>query len=179
MPAPSPSSSPLRLALFGLVACACACASVQSLAVPEARPSSTPPPPRTTTTAAAARSEAFNRRSLLRALSSLTVSGNLLLNARGTNRPALALRPNNEALCGTGFFTNIAQYKCTDIGDISDEGRSRGTTAEEDGRLDGLMAKFGDLDVSSSGTSGGSESSDAEAASSSSGDEQGKEASAR
>jgi len=186
MPAPSPSSSPLRLALFGLVACACACASVQSLAVPEARPSSTPPPPRTTTTtttaaAAAARSEAFNRRSLLRALSSLTVSGNLLLNARGTNRPALALKPNNEALCGTGFFTNIAQYKCTDIGDISDEGRSRKTTAEEDGRLDGLMAKFGDLDASSSGSGAGagSESSDAAAASSSSGDEQGKEASAR
>ena len=72
----------------------------------------------------------------------------------------MALKPNNEALCGTGFFTNIAQYKCTDIGDISDEGQSRKTTAEEESRLDGLMSKFGDLDLPSSSSSGADEQSE-------------------
>ena len=90
----------------------------------------------------------------------------MLLNSQ-TNQPALALKPNNEALCGTGFFTNIAQYKCTDIGDISDEGKSRKTTAEEDSRMDSLMSKFGDLELSGSSASVGSESSADEATGSS------------
>ena len=57
-------------------------------------------------------------------------------------KPAFALKPNNEVLCGTGFFTNIAQYKCTDIGDISDEGKSRQMSSEEESKLDSLMGKF-------------------------------------
>mmetsp|Transcript_16899 Transcript_16899/g.48553 ORF Transcript_16899/g.48553 Transcript_16899/m.48553 type:complete len:155 (-) Transcript_16899:139-603(-) len=115
----------IRLALL-LVACACV--SVQSL-VPETKP-------------AAARSEQLSRRGLIRGLSAAALAGNVLLNSQ-TNRPAFALKPNNDALCGTGFFTNIAQYKCTDIGDISDEGQSRKTTAEEDSRMDSLMSKLG------------------------------------
>lgn len=131
-----------RLILLGLVvACACV-SSVQSLVPETTRPSSTT-------------TEPLDRRGLIRALSSAALSGNILL-----SQPAWALKPNNEALCGTGFFTNIAQYKCTDIGDISDEGQSRKTTAEEESRLDGLMSKFGDLDLSlSSSGDGKSESS--------------------
>ena len=136
-----------RLALLLLVACACCVPPVQSL-VPEA----------TKPRAAAARSdELLSRRSLIRGLSSATLAGATVFSQ--TNRPALALKPNNEALCGTGFFTNIAQYKCTDIGDISDEGKSRKTTAEEDSRMDSLMSKFGVLDLSGSSAAGGSEGS--------------------
>ena len=141
-----PASSSNRLSL-GLAVAACACvSSVQSL-VPETRPC----PKALTPTSA--KSEPLNRRNLIRALSSAALSSNLLL----SSQPASALKPNNEALCGTGFFTNIAQYKCTDIGDISDEGQSRKTTAEEESRLDGLMSKFGDLDLPSSSSSGADE----------------------
>jgi hypothetical protein len=61
-------------------------------------------------------------------------------------QPALALKERNEMLCATGFFTNIAQYMCTEIGDISDEGRSQ-TFDKEDKELgsilDSLMGKMG------------------------------------
>ena len=61
---------------------------------------------------------------------------------------ASALQARNEALCGTGFFTNIALYKCTDIGDISDEGRSRPLSTTEEGSMQSLMDKMGmDLSV--------------------------------
>ena len=144
-----PASSSNRLTLGLVVAYACV-SSVQSL-VPETRPSSKP------LTTTSTKSKSLNRRDLVRALSSAALSGNILLNPR-TNQPAWALKPNNEALCGTGFFTNIAQYKCTDIGDISDEGQSRKTTAEEESRLDGLMSKFGDLELPSSSSSGDEQS---------------------
>ena len=75
-------------------------------------------------------------------------------------KTAHAVKPANEALCGTGFFTNIAQYRCTDIGDISDEGKSRKLSQEETSSLDSLMGKF-DLDgrtSSSSSTTGESNS---------------------
>ena len=56
---------------------------------------------------------------------------------------AHALKDRNEALCSTGFFTNIALYKCTEIGDISDEGKSRSLSNEQQGRLSSLMDKMG------------------------------------
>ena len=136
----SPSYFRFRLAILLLYACCVR--PVQSL-VPE-----------TTKQRAATRSD----EELSRGLSSAALVGSILLNPQ-SNRPALALKPNNEALCGTGFFTNIAQYKCTDIGDISDEGKSRKVSAEEDSRMDSLMSKFGDLDLSGSSTAGGSEGS--------------------
>ena len=57
--------------------------------------------------------------------------------------PANALEKRNEALCGTGFFTNIAQYKCTDIGDISEDGKATDLTNEEKSSVDSLMGKLG------------------------------------
>jgi hypothetical protein len=36
-----------------------------------------------------------------------------------------ALQKKNEALCGTGFFEHIYENKCTNIGDISDEEKSK------------------------------------------------------
>jgi hypothetical protein len=56
---------------------------------------------------------------------------------------ALALEERNEILCGTGFFTNIAQYKCTDIGDISDEGKSKKMDEQELRSMESLLGKMG------------------------------------
>ena len=64
--------------------------------------------------------------------------------------PANALEKRNEALCGTGFFTNIAQYKCTDIGDISEDGKATDLTNEEKSSVDSLMGKLGLDDEKSS-----------------------------
>ena len=49
-------------------------------------------------------------------------------------------------LCGTGFFTNIAQYKCTPIGDISDEGKAKEMTQQELGATESLLGKMGVVD---------------------------------
>ncbi len=72
--------------------------------------------------------------------------------------PALAVRAKNEALCGTGFFEHIYEYKCTAIGDIEDEGYSKSLSQDETGLTDSLMGKlgvdsgdaFGDFDSNSS-----------------------------
>ena len=72
--------------------------------------------------------------------------------------PALAVKAKNEALCGTGFFEHIYEYKCTAIGDIEDEGYSKSLSQDETGLTDSLMGKlgvdsgdaFGDFDSSSS-----------------------------
>lgn len=59
------------------------------------------------------------------------------------SQPAYALKERNEVLCGTGFFTNIAQYMCTDIGDISDErGSGRSLNQQEIASTDSLMDKL-------------------------------------
>jgi len=70
-------------------------------------------------------------------------------------KPANALKDRNEQLCKTGFFTNIAQYYCTDIGNISDEGVSKGPSTEEADKMDSLMSKF---DFDGANTSSSSES---------------------
>ena len=54
-----------------------------------------------------------------------------------------ALKQKNEALCGTGFFEHIYEYKCTAIGDIEDEGYSKGLSQAETGLTDSLMGKLG------------------------------------
>ena len=56
--------------------------------------------------------------------------------------PALALRERNEALCATGFYTNIWQYKCTEIGDISDEGTKVSLSKQEEVATDSLLSKL-------------------------------------
>ena len=53
-----------------------------------------------------------------------------------------AVKPRNEMLCGTGFFTNIWQYKCTDLGDIEDEGKIKAMSIEEESKTDSLMGKL-------------------------------------
>ena len=60
----------------------------------------------------------------------------------GLVAPANALQSKNEALCGTGFFTNIWQYKCTEIGDIEDEGDSKELSTFEESSINSLMSKF-------------------------------------
>ena len=55
---------------------------------------------------------------------------------------AHALKKKNEALCGTGFFEHIYEYKCTAIGDIEDEGTSKGLSQSETGLTDSLMGKL-------------------------------------
>lgn len=61
----------------------------------------------------------------------------------GASNEALAVQPRNELLCGTGFFTNIWQYKCTDLGDIEDEGKIKAMSVEEEAKMDSLMGKLG------------------------------------
>jgi hypothetical protein len=71
--------------------------------------------------------------------------GSLLVVSLGTitfPQPATALKPRNEQLCGTGFFTNFQEYKCTEIGDISDEGRRTSLSASEEGAADSLLSKL-------------------------------------
>jgi hypothetical protein len=48
-------------------------------------------------------------------------------------------------LCGTGFFTNIWQYKCTDLGDIEDEGKIN--VYRRRGQMDSLMGKLSELEA--------------------------------
>ena len=77
----------------------------------------------------------------------LATLGAVLVSAVGPAvPPAFALKKRNEALCGTGFFEHIYEYKCTEIGDIEDEGYSRAMNAEENGLTDGLMGKLGVID---------------------------------
>jgi len=57
--------------------------------------------------------------------------------------PSRALKKKNEALCGTGFFEHIYEYRCTNIGDISDEGASKGLNEGETDLADSLMSKLG------------------------------------
>ena len=56
---------------------------------------------------------------------------------------AEALRPKNDALCGTGFFEHIYEYKCTAIGDIEDEGSAKSLNSDEMGITDSLIGKLG------------------------------------
>jgi hypothetical protein len=79
----------------------------------------------------------FDRRAILGA----AITGSVALN--GCPMAASALQERNEALCGTGFFTNIALYKCTEIGDISDEGKPRSLSTSEEGSMQSLMDKMG------------------------------------
>ena len=53
-----------------------------------------------------------------------------------------ALKPKNEALCGTGFFEHIYEFKCTAIGDIEDEGKTKEMSTSEMGISDNLMGKL-------------------------------------
>ena len=64
---------------------------------------------------------------------------------------ALAVKERNEALCGTGFFTNIWEYRCTELGNIADEGIGKSFSAAELGTADSLLSKL-NLDGSSSST---------------------------
>lgn len=83
-----------------------------------------------------------------RAFLGTAVSSSVAAILAGSPISTEALQERNEALCGTGFFTNIALYKCTDIGDISDEGRPRSLSSYEQGSMQSLMDKMG-VDASS------------------------------
>jgi hypothetical protein len=67
-------------------------------------------------------------------------------------RSAWAVQERNEALCGTGFFTNFMEYRCTELGDISDEGLPGSLSDSQSERADALLSKFQlDLNDASSG----------------------------
>jgi len=67
--------------------------------------------------------------------------GMLTFNGKG----AYATQPRNDALCATGFFTNIAQRMCTEIGDITEDGLRTSLTDKQTGITDSLLGKL-DLD---------------------------------
>ena len=70
----------------------------------------------------------------------------IFLAASSSSKPSHALKPRNEQLCGTGFFDNFMEYRCTDIGDISDEGKSTSLSASEAGAADSLLSKMMNLE---------------------------------
>lgn len=81
----------------------------------------------------------------------------ILLTAGGISgfllsQPAQAIKERNEALCGTGFFTNIWQFKCTDIGDIEDEGIPTGLSTGQEEISDSLLSKLGVDDSTTDGS---------------------------
>ena len=80
---------------------------------------------------------ATDRRSFL--VPSIAVPLSFIFNAAKVE----ALQPKNDALCGTGFFEHIYEYKCTAIGDIEDEGIAKGMSSNEVGLTDSLMGKLG------------------------------------
>lgn len=55
---------------------------------------------------------------------------------------AHAVQAKNEALCNTGFFTNVGAWYCTDIGNIGDEGRPRPMSKDAESSVNSLMSKF-------------------------------------
>ena len=69
----------------------------------------------------------------------ITIPLSLVINAPKAD----ALKPKNDALCGTGFFEHIYEYKCTSIGDIEDEGSAKSMNSDEMGITDSLMGKLG------------------------------------
>lgn len=76
-----------------------------------------------------------------------------------TAQPSWAIKPRNEALCGTGLFTNFLEYRCTDLGDISDEGQKTSFSSSNDaGTADSLLSKLNlELDDSFQTTTDGEE----------------------
>ena len=74
---------------------------------------------------------------------------------------AQATKPRNEALCNTGFFTNIAQRMCTDIGDITEDGLSKGLSMQEKDTADDLLGKLNlDMNLMTSTTNSDTENND-------------------
>lgn len=57
--------------------------------------------------------------------------------------PVHATQPRNEALCGTGFFTNFMPEKCTDLGDITEDGAATKMSSKELDQTSSLLDKLG------------------------------------
>ena len=70
------------------------------------------------------------------------------------------MTPKNEILCNTGLFENFQEYRCTSLGNISDEGKVKEIDAKEQGSMDSLLSKMGvedavdEIDRKSSGDKG-------------------------
>lgn len=80
-----------------------------------------------------------SRRKMFQSISVFVAGSMGLMNHQ---EAAWAAQPRNEALCKTGFFTNIAQRMCTDIGDITEDGLSKDLTKSELGVTEGLLGKL-------------------------------------
>mmetsp|Transcript_4825 Transcript_4825/g.10207 ORF Transcript_4825/g.10207 Transcript_4825/m.10207 type:complete len:156 (-) Transcript_4825:46-513(-) len=88
-------------------------------------------------------SSAASRRDVLKWSTGSILGGGFLL---GQPIPAIAVKERNEALCGTGFFTNIWEYRCTDLGDISDEGMTGTLSPTQETSTNSLMSRLGIAD---------------------------------
>ena len=77
----------------------------------------------------------------------LAASGLFVTASLGVSRPSLALKERNEQLCATGFFTNFLEYRCTEIGDISDEGQKTTFSGTDAGAADSLLDKLNLMDT--------------------------------
>lgn len=82
-----------------------------------------------------------SRRSFVASTANAAAAASLFL-VLSPPKSASALQKKNEALCNTGFFENIWQYRCTDLGDISDEGRTTQLSESQEGSVESLMGKL-------------------------------------
>jgi hypothetical protein len=80
-----------------------------------------------------------NRRAFWTKTIAMTVGPSLVA---CSSQPAFAIKERNDMLCDTGFFTNIAQWYCTDLGDISDEGATKELSRAEQKATDALLFKM-------------------------------------
>ena len=126
-----------RFLFFGGLAVVCGASSCQALSSVQSKQHDSPSFLKQSEPIVGAAQLSNNRRALFGAISAAA------LPVFWSNEPAAALQARNEALCGTGFFTNIAQYKCTEIGDISDEGKTRPLSKADEGITKSLMGKIG------------------------------------
>ena len=102
---------------------------------------STPPP---STNTSPTKIQSKHRRTFL--TNTLALVTTCCITTTITKQEAQALQERNEALCGTGFFEHFNEFKCTAIGDISDEGTTKELSEKDVERVDGLMGKLG-MDV--------------------------------
>mmetsp|Transcript_24197 Transcript_24197/g.29784 ORF Transcript_24197/g.29784 Transcript_24197/m.29784 type:complete len:170 (+) Transcript_24197:70-579(+) len=84
-----------------------------------------------------------SRKTFLTSLVTTSLPTYFLVQPSPSSFKANAIQPKNEALCGTGFFEHIYEYKCTAIGDIEDEGKTKDLSSNEASISDDLMGKLG------------------------------------
>lgn len=95
------------------------------------------------------------RRILIAGFLAATTTANHMVRGVSLVLPAHAVKPRNEALCNTGLFENFQEYRCTPLGNIEDEGKSKALSSQEEAAADSLLSKLGSFATETTTTSSG------------------------